>query len=105
MLDDPPLHQIRLNKIIDPSAYFLHVSSLKTLGAQDVEALETQAKELFDRFKDYKIATVTLHEMSVEAVAPIFERINSRGTPLTIVDLMRAARGAKRLISWMQLLE
>jgi hypothetical protein len=91
MLDDPPLHQIRLNKIIDPSAYFLHVSSLKTLGAQDVEALETQAKELFDRFKDYKIATVTLHEMSVEAVAPIFERINSRGTPLTIVDLMRAA--------------
>src|SRR5208282_5283245 len=33
----------------------------------------------------------TLHEMSIEAVAPIFERINSRGTPLTIVDLMRAA--------------
>jgi hypothetical protein len=90
-LDDPPLHQIRLNKIIDPSAYFLHVSSLKTLGAPDVDALEAQAKELFDRFKDYKIATVTLHEMSVEAVAPIFERINSRGTPLTIVDLMRAA--------------
>ena len=69
-LDDPPLHQIRLNKITDPSAYFLHVSSLKTLGAPDVDALEVQAKELFDRFKDYKIATVTLHEMSVEAVAP-----------------------------------
>lgn len=90
-LDDPPLHQIRLNKIIDPSAYFLHVSSLKTLNASDVDALETRAKDLFDRFKDYKIATVTLHEMSIEAVAPIFERINSRGTPLTIVDLMRAA--------------
>jgi hypothetical protein len=29
--------------------------------------------------------------MSIEAVAPIFERINSKGTPLTIVDLMRAA--------------
>jgi hypothetical protein len=29
--------------------------------------------------------------MSIQAVAPIFERINSRGTPLTIVDLMRAA--------------
>jgi hypothetical protein len=90
-LDDTPLHQIRLNKIIDPSAYFLHVSSLKTLGAADVEVLETRAKELFDRFKDYKVATVTLHEMSIQAVAPIFERINSRGTPLTIVDLMRAA--------------
>ena len=53
--------------------------------------MEARAKELFDRFKDYMITTVTLHEMSIEAVAPIFERINSRGTPLTIVDLMRAA--------------
>jgi hypothetical protein len=90
-LDDPPLHQVRLNKITDPSSFFQHVSSLKALRADDVSALETHAKELFDRFKDYKIATVTLHEMSIEAVAPIFERINSRGTPLTIVDLMRAA--------------
>lgn len=90
-MEDPPLHLIRLNKLRDPSAYFKHVSSLTTLQAGDVEALETSAKELFDRFKDYKIATVTLHEMSIEAVAPIFERINSRGTALTIVDLMRAA--------------
>lgn len=29
--------------------------------------------------------------MSIQDVAPIFERINSQGTPLTIVDLMRAA--------------
>lgn len=90
-MDDPPLHQIRLNKLRDPSAYFKHVSSLTTLQASDVEALEISAKDLFDKFKDYKIATVTLHEMSIEAVAPIFERINSRGTALTIVDLMRAA--------------
>lgn len=90
-LADPPLHQIRLNKITDASAYFQHVASLHTLGAKDIPALESGAKELFDRVKDYKIATVTLHEMSIEAVAPIFERINSRGTPLTIVDLMRAA--------------
>ena len=90
-LDDPPLHLLRLNKLRDPSAYFLHVSSLDTLKAADVPALVANAKELFDRFKDYKVATVTLHEMSIQAVAPIFERINSRGTPLTIVDLMRAA--------------
>jgi hypothetical protein len=90
-LADPPLHQIRLNKINDASAFFEHVASLRTLTADDVATLERHAKELFDRFKDYKIATVTLHEMSIEAVAPIFERINSRGTPLTIVDLMRAA--------------
>jgi hypothetical protein len=29
--------------------------------------------------------------MPIEDVAPVFERINSTGTPLTIVDLMRAA--------------
>lgn len=29
--------------------------------------------------------------MSIDDVAPIFERINSTGTRLTIVDLMRAA--------------
>jgi len=29
--------------------------------------------------------------MSIQDVAPIFERINSSGTALTIVDLMRAA--------------
>src|SRR4029077_13135773 len=90
-LDNPPLHQIRLNKLADPSIYFQHVSSLKSIGAHDFSVLEARAKELFDRFKDYKIATVTLHDMSIEAVAPIFERINSKGTPLTIVDLMRAA--------------
>src|SRR4029077_5304862 len=90
-LDNPPLHQIRLNKLADPSIYFQHVSSLKSIGAHDFSVLEARAKELFDRFKDYKIATVTLHDMSIQSVAPIFERINSRGTPLTIVDLMRAA--------------
>jgi hypothetical protein len=90
-LDDPPLHLLRLNKLTNPSAYFQHVSSLSTLTTTDVSALVARANELFDRFKDYKVATVTLHEMSIQAVAPIFERINSRGTPLTIVDLMRAA--------------
>ncbi|MGU3362773.1 DUF262 domain-containing protein [Methylobacterium sp. M6A4_1b] len=90
-LDDPPSHQIRLNKIPDPSAFFGQVAALDTLSAPDKGEMKTAAKELFDRFKDYKIATVTLHEMSLEAVAPIFERINSKGTPLTIVDLMRAA--------------
>ena len=55
------------------------------------DQLETAGKNLFDRLKDYKIATVTLLEMSIHDVGPIFERINSRGTPLTIVDLMRAA--------------
>lgn len=90
-LDDPPLHLVRLNKLADATEYFKHVASLDTLSAPDKAALKVAAEALFQRFKDYKIATVTLGDMSIEDVAPIFERINSSGTPLTIVDLMRAA--------------
>lgn len=90
-LDDPPLHQIRLSKLSDPSIFFKHVSSLETLTSDDKQELKDKADKLFNRFKDYKIASVTLGDMSIDDVAPIFERINSTGTRLTIVDLMRAA--------------
>jgi hypothetical protein len=87
-LDDPPLHQVRMRKLSDPSSFFSHVASIST---EDREELTKRANNLFNRFKDYKVATVTLGDMSIQDVAPIFERINSSGTPLTIVDLMRAA--------------
>jgi hypothetical protein len=90
-LDEPPLHQIRLNRLSDPAAYFKHVAALDTYQTPDKGDLQLHAEQLFNRFKDYKIATVTLGDMSIADVAPIFERINSTGTPLTIVDLMRAA--------------
>jgi uncharacterized protein with ParB-like and HNH nuclease domain len=95
-LDDPPLHQIRLNRLSDPSAYFSHVATLNLLDASDKEDLKRRAQDLFNRFEDYKIATVTLGDMSIKDVAPIFERINSTGTRLTIVDLMRAATWSSR---------
>jgi len=87
-MDDPPLHQVRVNKLSDASAFFGHLASIST---DDKDALNESGKRLFNRFKDYKVATVTLGDMSLQDVAPIFERINSSGTPLTIVDLMRAA--------------
>jgi hypothetical protein len=90
-LEDPPLHQIRINKLADPAAFFRHIATLDTLSAPDKAQLKEKAECLFNRFKDYKIATVTLGDMSIQDVAPIFERINSTGTSLTIVDLMRAA--------------
>lgn len=90
-LDDPALHQIRVNKLADPAAYFKHVSALDSSGASDRTQLKQTADEFFRRFKDYKIASVTLGDMDIKDVAPVFERINSQGTPLTIVDLMRAA--------------
>jgi hypothetical protein len=87
-LDDPPLHQIRLNKLPDAAKYFGQTAAL---DGTDKEELQARANALFNRFKDYKVATVTLGDMSIDDVAPIFERINSSGTQLTIVDLMRAA--------------
>ncbi|MBI0325551.1 DUF262 domain-containing protein [Burkholderia plantarii] len=87
-LDQPPPHLMRLNKIPDSAAFFQLVGVLESSGEK---LLAENAKELFNRFKDYKVATVTLGDMPLADVAPIFERINSTGTRLTIVDLMRAA--------------
>jgi hypothetical protein len=90
-LDEPPLHQIRVNKLADPAIFFKHVALLDNSSLPDKLILKQRADAFFNRFKDYKIATVTLGDMSIQDVAPIFERVNSTGTPLTIVDLMRAA--------------
>lgn len=87
-VEEPPQHLVRLNKLPNPSAFFLQVAAL---DAAQLVQLAANARELFDRFKDYKVATVTLGDMALADVAPIFERINSTGTRLTIVDLMRAA--------------
>lgn len=88
-LDEPPLHQIRLNKLPNASAFFTHVAALEASDGGIDQAVE--ARRFFNLFKSYSVASVTLHDMPIEDVAPIFERINSTGTKLTIVDLMRAA--------------
>lgn len=88
-LDSPPNHQVRLNWLRDPALFFSQPARVSS--ETDATGLKETGNELFNRLKDYKIATVPLLEMSIEDVGPIFERINSRGTPLTIVDLMRAA--------------
>ena len=90
-LDDLPPYMMRTNRLADPSSFYKQVSTLETLELEDKEALKASADALFNRFKDYFIAVVTLGDMPLDDVAPIFERINSTGTPLTIVDLMRAA--------------
>lgn len=88
-LDSPPNHQIRVNWLSDPAQFFNQMARVSS--EIDATELRQTGDELFRRFKDYKIATVTLLDMPMNDVAPIFERINSKGTPLTIVDLMRAA--------------
>jgi hypothetical protein len=44
----------------------------------------------------YKIPVVTLKELTIEEVCPIFERINSSGTRLSIYDLMVAATWSEK---------
>jgi putative SOS response-associated peptidase YedK len=51
----------------------------------------SRAERLLNSIKDYKMAAVIIGDMRTSEVAPIFERINSRGRNLEMVDLMRAA--------------
>lgn len=62
---------MRLNKLGNASSFYKHVASLDALGAKDVAHLKEVADKLFNRFKDYKIASVTLGDMSIDDVAPI----------------------------------
>jgi len=57
----------------------------------DATDLNERAQRLLSSVKDYKVAAVILADMDLNKVGPVFERINSKGRRLTIVDLMRAA--------------
>lgn len=83
--EDLPVYQVPLRRLKDPADYFRRLSGL------DTEQYRVTADLLFTRFKDYQLPLVTLGDMSINDVAPVFERINSTGTRLTIYDLMRAA--------------
>lgn len=83
--EELPAHQIPIRRLSDPAEYFRKISVIDDFG------LRSTADLLFNRFKDYQLPLVTLGDMSINDVAPVFERINSTGTRLTIYDLMRAA--------------
>ena len=57
------------------------------------ESAEMQSRldQLIKVLSSYRIPVVTLKDLSVEEVCPIFERINSSGTRLSTYDLMVAA--------------
>lgn len=55
------------------------------------QTLQSRLEELIAVFTKYKIPVVTLKDLKVEEVCPIFERINSSGTRLSTYDLMVAA--------------
>ncbi|QQQ01890.1 DUF262 domain-containing protein [Lysobacter enzymogenes] len=88
--DEPDLvHLFPLNKLIETSDF---IKQCMKFEHHDRGVVYTRnAEKLLRAIKDYKIAVVKIGDMTVEEVAPIFERINSTGRKLTIVDLMMAA--------------
>lgn len=58
---------------------------------QNSDKYQERLDSLIGTIANYKIPVVTLKDMTVEEVCPIFERINSSGTSLSTFDLMVAA--------------
>jgi hypothetical protein len=83
-LADPPNRQVPLRLLPEPSSFFERIMGLP-------RPLQDHARTLFDRFAKYEVAVVTLQATSLSEVGRIFERVNTRGTPLTTVEFVRAA--------------
>lgn len=87
--DNEKIQYFKLNKLLDTMDF---INQCSRFVGHPKQALYTQnAQKLLNSIKDYKIASVKIGDMSLDEVAPIFERINSTGRRLTMVDLMRAA--------------
>jgi len=78
-----------LNKIIKTSDFIKQCMKFDHHERRD--EFYRISERLLKSVKDYKIAVVKIGDMTIDEVAPIFERINSTGRKLTIVDLMMAA--------------
>jgi len=83
------LHHFPLNKLIKTSDFIKQCMKFEHHSKKEV--YYAVAERLLKSLKDYKIAVVKIGDMTIEEVAPIFERINSTGRKLTMVDLMMAA--------------
>lgn len=78
-----------LNRIIDTRDFIRQCMKFESHPKRD--EFFQKAERLLKSIKDYKLAVVKIGDMTIEEVAPIFERINSTGRKLTMVDLMMAA--------------
>ncbi|MGW0070276.1 GmrSD restriction endonuclease domain-containing protein [Streptosporangium sandarakinum] len=83
--EEPPVTQFPLRLLVDSATFAFRVMQLPD------EEMQQRAKQLYNRFTDYQIAVVTLRDMPIEEIGLVFERINTTGTPLTLVEFMRAA--------------
>lgn len=83
-LNDPPEHQLPLRVLPEAPEFVERIAGLP-------QPLRDRAKELYARFDKYEVSVVTLQGTSLSEIGRIFERVNTRGTPLTTVEIVRAA--------------
>ncbi|GAA4233750.1 hypothetical protein FHR32_005239 [Streptosporangium album] len=83
--EEPPPTQFPLRFLLDGAEFVVRLERVAD------EELKQRARLLYNRFANYQIATVTLRDMSIEEIGLVFERINTTGTDLTLVEFMRAA--------------
>jgi len=91
--------------IVKPETYQSHIFPLRKLynttkllnfraglvSHPNAEEMQSRLDQLIEVLTNYRIPVVLLKDLTVEEVCPIFERINSSGTRLSIYDLMVAA--------------
>jgi len=91
--DDILITQFPLRKMFNTTQLLNFRAAIQTVenGALYQERLDN----IIGAFADYRLPVVTLKDLTVEEVCPIFERINSSGTKLSTYDLMVAATWGK----------
>lgn len=82
-----------LRKIFSTTSLLNYRTSL--LSSSNSNTLQDRLDDLISAFTQYKLPVVTLKDLTIEEVCPIFERINSSGTKLSTYDLMVAATWAE----------
>jgi hypothetical protein len=87
--DDRQIHSLPLNKLLDTFDFMGELEKISLSPKKDI--YKGNASNLLRAVKDYMVPVVTIGDMSIDEVSPIFERINSSGRQLTLADLMRAA--------------
>ncbi|WP_447965152.1 GmrSD restriction endonuclease domain-containing protein [Nitrospira sp. Ecomares 2.1] len=82
-----------LRKMFNTTSLLNYRTSL--LNLPNAAILQERLDDIISAFTQYKLPVVTLKDLTIEEVCPIFERINSSGTRLSTYDLMVAATWAE----------
>jgi hypothetical protein len=82
-------HVLPMRWLFNTTKLLNYRTGLQTLT--NAATYQARLDELVEAFSGYRLPVVVLKDLSIEEVCPIFERINSAGTKLSIFDLMVAA--------------